>query len=141
MTDIAVVANNVGVSDSLFNTRIQAIAAASITKGQLLYWTTSGTVNLADGSAAGTAQVCGLALNAAGAGQAVDVLVEGIVDGFTVTGLAYGARVYLSDTAGAFADAAGTVSVTLGRIIAASDAAKTKLIHFSALGWLNTQYT
>jgi tetrahydromethanopterin S-methyltransferase subunit E len=46
-----------------------------------------------------------------------------------LAGLAYGALVYLSDTTGLFADAAGTVSVICGRVIPLwDDSTPTKIL-------------
>lgn len=106
------------------------IAGATITAGQLVYLNSSGKLDLADGSATGTAQLVGIALNGAASGEVVSVLYRGWVAGFTVSGSAYEARLYLSDTAGAFADGAGTVAVTCGRVRAHSDSDLTKLVYF-----------
>ena len=121
MADIALVAGEIGMVDPIKARTRQMIAAATITAGQVVYQDSAGKADLADGSSAGTAQVRGIALNGGGAGQAINVLWDGEVEGFTITSLAYDARVYLSDTAGALADAAGTVAVTVGRVVAKSD--------------------
>lgn len=73
-------------------------------------------VNAAAG-VAGTADVYGVAVNTAPAGMALTVIRRGVMDGFNLTAQAFGALVYLSNTAGRIADAAGTVSVVLGRVI------------------------
>lgn len=104
------------------------VAGEAITKGQAVYLTTAGLAGVADANAAGKQQCKGIALNGVGAGQAVDVLMEGEAYGFTVSGLNVGALVYLSDTAGALADGAGTMTVVVGRVMALSDKDKTKVL-------------
>lgn len=108
------------------------IASTAVTAGQPVYIVTAtGKVAAADASAASTAQVRGLALNAAAANEPVAVLIEGAVAGFTLTSQNYDDRIYLSDTnTGILADSAGTVSIVVGRVIRANDGAGTKLIYF-----------
>ncbi|MCU7521595.1 MAG: hypothetical protein HF312_15355 [Ignavibacteria bacterium] len=77
----------------------------------------AGCVVKADASAAGTADAKGIVLKKASSGMAVTVLCEGIVDGYDLTGQGYGVLLYLSDTAGAFGDAAGTTSVKIGYVM------------------------
>lgn len=103
------------------------LAGAAITAGQVVYIDSSGDLQLADASAAGTATVRGVALESGGAGQAIDWCEEGWLFGFTLS-QAYSAAIYLSDTAGDLADAAGTVSVLCGRVVAMSDKAQTKVL-------------
>lgn len=74
---------------------------------------------LADASAAGTAVFAGIVVAigsqgqtvGVGAGEVLSVLMYGPVAGFTVDA---GDLIYLSDTAGALADAAGTVTYVVG---------------------------
>ncbi len=83
-----------------------------------------------DGSAAGTARVMGIALNAAGVGQAVSVILQGHIEGFALSGVAYDAPVYLSDNnSGILGDAAGTVSVVVGRVMPLSDKSLSKVLY------------
>lgn len=63
------------------------------------------------------AAILGLALSPSSSNLGVTILRKGIVDGYDLSGLDYGALVYLSDTDGRIADAAGTVPVVVGRII------------------------
>jgi hypothetical protein len=110
-----------------------AIAAVAMAIGKACYFNTSGNAALSDGSAAGTAHFDGLALEAAGAGFGISLLKRGIVAGFNLSGLAYGASVYLSDTdTGILADAAGTVSVAVGKVVPLSDADRTKVLFIGA---------
>lgn len=128
MADITVTASRVGL---LYPSKADVrsyIAAETITKGQAVYITTAGKVGVADANAAGKQQFRGIALNGGGAGQAIEVVHEGELAGFTVSGLNVGVLVYLSDTAGALADAAGTMTVAAGRVVATSDKDATKAV-------------
>lgn len=104
------------------------IAGAAITAGQPLYVNASGDVDLADGNGSGTKQFIGIALNAAGIGQAISVLRHGEVYGFSLASIAYGALVYVSDTAGTYDSAAGTVPIPVGRVQPLSDPSRTKVL-------------
>ncbi len=110
-----------------------AIAAVAITAGQVVYFDSGGDADLADGSAAGTATLKGIALNSAGAGQAFNILKRGHVAGYTLT-QAFEAQIWLSDTAGALADATGTVGVPCGRVVPMTDKARTKVLFFD-IAW------
>lgn len=91
------------------------IAAVAITAGAAVALNTAGKAVKADASNANTLVNPGIALNKAGAGQAVSVLHYGHVAGYTLAG-DYGAPVYVSDDAGLLADAAGTVEQAIGTI-------------------------
>lgn len=92
------------------------IAAATITAGQAVAVDSNGLAALADASTAAQNNVRGVCIIGGGAGQAVTILVQGSVYGFDLSGLAYDAAVYLSNTAGALATAAGDVSAVVGRV-------------------------
>ena len=113
------------------------IAAAAITAGQAVYQDTNGKAGVADANASGCQQFRGIALNAAGAGQAVSVLVRGHVAGFTVSGMNGDALAYLSDTAGALDTANGTMTVNCGRVTCLTDSNLTKVLYICA-DWLRT---
>lgn len=49
-------------------------------------------------------------------GNGVTGMKKGLLDGYDLSALAYGAKVYLSNTDGALADAAGTNSTLVGRV-------------------------
>lgn len=135
MADITVTAGKVG---AVFPTKADIhdrIAAETITKGQALYIASDGKVGLADANAAGKQQFRGIALNGGGAGQAISVLERGHIAGYDLSGLNADALVYLSDTAGALADGAGTMEVRVGRVVCLSDANLTKVI-FIDTSWL-----
>lgn len=113
------------------------VAAAAITAGQAVYLTSSGTVNLADANGSGTLQFRGIALQTVGTGQGVSVLKRGHCSGFTVSSVAYDAPLYVSNTAGALADAAGGTTINAGRVVPMSDSSLTKVVYIDA-DWLRT---
>ncbi len=74
-------------------------AEESIAQGEAVYFlTATGTVGIADANASNKQQFRGIALQAVSAGQSVDVLKRGHVAGYTVSGMSYDDKVYLSDT-------------------------------------------
>ncbi len=113
------------------------IAAEAITAGQAVYLTSTGKAGVADANAAGKQQFRGIATKSVGAGQPVSILKKGHVGGFTVSGMAYDAPAYLSDTAGALDTAAGTMTVPCGRVTALSDPNRTKVLYIDA-DWITT---
>lgn len=127
MADITVTAAQVGLVDPAKATVRSYIATETITPGQAVYILTTGKVGVADANASGKQQFRGIALNGGGAGQAIDVVHDGEVYGFTLAGNA-DSLVYLSDTAGALADANGTMTVVCGRVMCLSDKALTKVL-------------
>ena len=127
MADITVTAAKVGLIDPEKAVIRSYIAAETITKGQAVYITTAGKVGVADANAAGKQQFRGIALNGGGAGQAIDVCHEGLLAGFTLTGNA-DTLLYLSDTAGALGDGAGTMTVRAGRVVCMPDKDLTKVL-------------
>ena len=132
MADITVTAAQVGLIDPTKSEIWDYIAAEAITKGQAVYQTTSGTAGVADANAANQQQFRGIALNAAGAGQAVAVCKRGALYGYTLTGQDYDDPLYLSDTAGAIADSVGTLTVPVGIVIPIADKDKTKVVYIDA---------
>jgi hypothetical protein len=107
-------------------------AAETITAGQALFQDTNGKVQLADANAGGEQQCRFIALEGGGSGQAITVLRRGHVYGYTIT-QAYDAPIYLSDTVGALADAAGTMTVPLGIVDGVDQGGTiTKILYFDA---------
>lgn len=136
MADIALTAAQIAPVENVSREVFTFIAGETITAGQAVYFiAASGKVGVADANAAGKQQFRGIALNGGGAGQAIDVLSRGMVYGYTISGLNADAIVYLSDTAGALADGAGTMTVNCGRVVRLSDASNTKVLWISA-DWL-----
>ncbi len=107
------------------------ICVEAITKGQAVYQTSAGLAGVADANAGGKQQFRGIALSGGGIGQAIDVCIEGELYGFTLAGN-HDSLAYLSDTAGALADAAGTMTVNAGRVWAVPDNPATKVLRILA---------
>jgi hypothetical protein len=133
MADITVTAAQVSI---VFPDKAEIydfIAGVTITKGQAVYQLTTGKIGLADANDAGKEQFLGIALNAAAAGKPVSVLKSGMVYGFGVSELNAGVQVFLSDTAGALADAkSATKEVDCGKVIALPDNGLTKVLFINA---------
>ena len=107
-------------------------AAVNIQAGQPLYIDANGKANLADANGVAPANTyVGIAMQTVNAGQMVDAAWEGDIEGFTLTGLAYGAAVYVSNSAGELADAAGTATLLVGYVYPMSDPDKSKVLHLS----------
>ena len=122
MADITVTAANVGRPHPSTDEVYTMIASVAITAGQAVYIVAADCkVALADGNVAAADQGRGIALAAAAIGEPVPVLIRGFVSGFSVSALNGDVFVYLSDTAGALADAAGTLEVRMGRIVGGSE--------------------
>ena len=115
MADLTVTAADVAVVYPEKADILTVTLAAAATKGQTLYKDTDGKGNLADANSAGAQQTRLLALQAGGAGDVINALKQGHVYGFTIT-QAYDAPLFQSDTAGAIADAAGTLEVPVGLV-------------------------
>ena len=94
-------------------------AGGALAVGDFVYMAADGDVEEADASAAGTAYAIGQVVSApngalaAVAGDIVDICVLGRVAGFS--GMTPNDVLYMSDTAGALADAAGTTSHKVAR--------------------------
>jgi L-serine deaminase len=113
------------------------IAAETITAGQVVYLTSSGAYGVASANVAGKQQARGVALGGAAAGQAFSFIKRGFVSGFTIS-QAYDTKLFVSNTLGAIADAAGTLSVPAGRVMPMADASLTK-VAFVDFAW-ETQF-
>lgn len=105
---------------------------ATVTAGQSLYIDASNNGDLADANAAGLQQTRALALEGGVSGSVVNALVKGEVYGFDLSAQAYDAPIFQSDTAGALADAAGTLAVPVGVVRGLTDASATKVLYFNA---------
>ncbi len=133
MADLTATAAAVAVIFPLKAEIHTAIAGAAITAGQPVYVDTNGKAQLGDASAAGTAALRGIALQTVGAGQAFNMCKRGHLEGMGVSGEAYDAPMYLSDTAGSLADAAGTVSLIVGVVAPMTDKDLTKVLFVDLL--------
>jgi hypothetical protein len=116
MADIALVsAGRVRVVQSVIQQTSPATEA--IVAGAPVRFHTDGRFTNANGTAAGEAVLYGIATRSVAAGEALTAIRVGVLDGYVLDALAYSAPVYLSDTDGRIADAAGTVSNIVGRVI------------------------
>lgn len=121
MADIALgssgLVNLVGMDGATQRGHIPALV--DLTAGEVVIIDpTTGKLKAARGTTAPLARVYGITLRSVKAGFGVTVLRSGILDGFDLSGLDYDDPVFLSDTAGGIlADAAGTVSTVIGRVI------------------------
>ena len=129
MTAVTVTAVRVALVDPLKAVVKSYIAGVTITKGQSVYIiAATGKLGLCTGAAANqAAQFRGIALNGGGAGQAIDVVEDGEVSGFTLAG-DYDTIIHQGDTAGALDTATGSVQVHVGRVAPMSDADRTKVL-------------
>jgi hypothetical protein len=109
-------------------------AAADLTAGTGVKPDTNGAFIQALATSASNGAGVMLALRTVKSGEALTAMKSGVVGGFTIS-QAYGAAVYLSDT-GTVADAAGTSSIQLGRVVPGTantlDAAHDKNIRLGA---------
>lgn len=133
MTAITVTAAKVGVVFPEQAEVYNVVAAEALTKGLALYQTTSGTYGIADANVSGKEEFRGVSLEACSAGEGISMLKRGILSGYTLA--TYEDEVYLSDTAGAFDTAPGTMSVKCGRVMSLTDPGLTEVLYVEA-DWL-----
>lgn len=100
-------------SDEQFTTN----AGESITEGAPVRFDANGRFVNAQADTAGNANVYGVAVGSVATNQAVTAIKVGILDVGGLDAIGFGDPVYLSDTAGRLADAAGTVSTVIGHIV------------------------
>jgi hypothetical protein len=109
------------------------VAAAALEAGQPVYIDSNGKYALADANGSGTDKFRGIALETVAAGQPVSVLVRGELYGYTLSG-AYDSLAYVSNSVGELADAAGSTSLTVGRVVAVHNSKDaTKILKVT--GW------
>lgn len=77
----------------------------------------SGKAANGNGSDMTEGKIFGIALKSVAAGEAVTLLRRGILDGFAMDALNYGATIYVSDTDARLSHVAGTKAVTVGYIV------------------------
>lgn len=98
---------------------LTVVMDVAVEAGQPVYIKSNGNGALADASAAGTLKARGIATMDTVAGRAVALVTRGKFGGWS--GMTPGADVYVSDTAGELADAAGTVTQIVGYAVSATD--------------------
>lgn len=116
MTNLALTtAGYIHVVESLEQATLPALEA--ILAGAPVRIGTTGKFQNGNGTDATEAGLYGIALRSVAAGESLTALKHGVLDGYALAALAYNAKVYLSDTDGTLADAAGTVSLVIGRVM------------------------
>lgn len=121
MADIDLVtANTINLADREGLRQRTLVAAEAITAGAPVYITSAGKFANADANDGAKDDPYGLALRTVAAGQAVTAVRTGTMDGYDLDDLAYWAPVYLSNTVGRLADAAGGTSVVIGKVVPAN---------------------
>lgn len=78
--------------------------------------TSTGKATKANGTTAAEAAVYGIVSHRSADGV-VTLLRKGVLDGFALDALDFGADVFLSNTDGTLADTAGTVSTVVGHVV------------------------
>jgi hypothetical protein len=116
MADLAITAANIEVIKPEDAEIVQMIVAETVTAGQPVFTDSNGKAQLADANAAGEQQARALTLEAGNDGQSISCLKRGYVEGFTLTDQDFDDPIYLSDTVGVLADAAGTLEVPVGLV-------------------------
>lgn len=112
MADLTVATTGIRIVNNVEPLTLQAVEALTI--GQSGYVTTAGKVGVADANVAGKQQTRVVALDAVSAGAWGSFAGPGtVLAGYTIAA-DYDAVLYQSDTAGAIADAAGTLNVPVG---------------------------
>lgn len=117
MANISLVtADRVNVVESVVqDTRVaaEAIEAGAAVRVD----TTNGHFTNAKATDATEGRVWGIAVRSVSAGQPVTVIRLGRMDGFDFDSQDYDDDIYLADTDGVLADAAGTVKIVIGQVV------------------------
>lgn len=123
MADLTRTPGQVKLLDIDFAEVYDIVPAVALSAGQAIQFNANGKAALADANAgSGAEKARGLVLGSVGIGQGVSYVLRGRVTGFDLSGLAYGALVYLSDTAGELSDTPSTTNaVPVGRVVPLSD--------------------
>lgn len=115
-----VTANQVSIVESI--EQLTAPAGEAITPGAPVRFDANG--NFVNGNATTTTEnnLYGIAtgMKPIPAGWPVTALRRGVLDGFNVGGLAYGAAVFVSDTDARLSTVAGTTSMIVGMVVPAA---------------------
>lgn len=132
MASLTVAAAQVSpVNETEYEARTYKPVSSSVIVGKAVYVDSAGKAALARANAVGTAQCIGVVV--VNANGMVVVLQRGSVAGFDLSGLAYGAIVYVSsgtagDVDGAIITGTGNVVTPLGVVMPMSDSDFTKVL-------------
>jgi hypothetical protein len=111
--------------------------AETLAVGDVVYLNTAGKVGKADANVSGKEQARGIVVKRQG--TTVSVMKKGYLAGFDISALAYDAQAFLSNTTGALATAAGSVSVPCGRVSCFTNDSLTKILYVD-FNWI-TQFS
>jgi hypothetical protein len=112
-----VTAGKVHVVDGVEVIQSTKPAGEAIAAGQLVRLDVStGKFTKANGTSATEGRAYGVAIRTVAAGEPVTAVRRGLLDGFNLDSQAYDKAIFASDTDGTLGDAAGTVSVSVGRV-------------------------
>jgi len=102
-----------------FHEQVTGPAAETVTAGQYVRLNvTSGTIELGKATSAAEARQGGICILGAGANETTTFVRKGYLDvGNALSALTYDDDVYLSNTDGTLADAAGSVSLIVGTVV------------------------
>jgi hypothetical protein len=119
MADLALVTADKVQVVSVMNDQLTITCGEDIVAGAPVYLKAAdGKFYNGDGNAApANVNPYGVATHTAKSGQALTAIRRGIMDGWDLSGMNFGETVYLSDTVGRLADAAGTFSAKVGIVI------------------------
>lgn len=130
--DIVVTAAAVEVLDvskaEIYEGVIASAAVATVLVGTVVAFDSNGQVVLADADGAGTLKEAKGIVTAKN-GKTVSILKRGRVAGFTLTNNVYGARVFISATAGALNDTITGTVAAVGQVVPISDSSATKCLY------------
>jgi hypothetical protein len=99
-------------------TQFTAPFAESVNVGQCVRLdATTGKWTKANATDSTENRIIGILVSRDAAGAVGTVVRKGVLNGFDLAPLNFGAYLYLSDTDGTVADAAGTVSTLIGRVV------------------------
>lgn len=120
MADLALVSASqleIDATKLIVQAQLTLPAGVAIVRGQAISFnTTTGLWQLADADVELTAGQVYIALRTVNAKDSLTGSQYAVVSGFNLS-QALGAIIYLSNTAGAFGDAAGTTSIPVGRVV------------------------
>lgn len=134
MADIAVTASQVRIAQNWDVEIHNFLAAETITAGQPVYLHTDGKLYVSDANDATDNQCDGIALDGGSANSGISVLKRGLVAGFTLAGNV-GSLVYVSNNVGALADAAGTTSLVVGKVVPTAEDGDIRKLLYVDIPW------
>lgn len=119
MSDYALTTAGVASIDTLPHIQHTFVSGEAITAGAPVYMnTTTGRIYNSDANGSGTRQCMGIASETAlTSGVAITVVMQGFMSGWNFGSATFGSAVFVSDTVGAIADAAGTASIYVGELL------------------------